>query len=280
MTKKRSFDDTEQPCDRLPQTPAAHPAHHIKTPSSPAQPSPDRDLCTSYPFDPARLRPHAKLLHRPLTSVPLLLADEHHRRPAPRTKERSGKRDVYIARSTNFPASRKRVYKLIEASDEPVHLHALGAAMSRCCDLALAIEQDFGKRVVLSVQTGTAPVVDEYQPLKEVSSGHQHTSFSFLGCLVWHVSSPGVHCISWHFLTLMTTCTGSALPCDRSYRMSPSRGIPRRYKSLFDVGTTSFKLTSASKFVHRRQRVYLSINPCDRDNRDCSAMMCLQLSGI
>lgn len=48
-------------------------------------------------------------------------------------------------------------------------MRAMGAAITRCCDVALATQNDFGNSVTMSVETGTISVVDDFEPLSEVS---------------------------------------------------------------------------------------------------------------
>lgn len=47
-------------------------------------------------------------------------------------------------------------------------LFALGAAIPRCCDLALAVSQHCAGRIVLAVTTDTVDVIDDFVPLEEV----------------------------------------------------------------------------------------------------------------
>lgn len=97
------------------------------------------------------------------------MTDEHHKRPAARPR-RQGKRDLYIMRESNFIVSCKRVRKLLDSDKGAVTLHGMGAAMTRCCDIALSVQRDYGNRVSLSVDTGTISVVDDFEPLVEVRS--------------------------------------------------------------------------------------------------------------
>lgn len=46
----------------------------------------------------------------------------------------------------------------------------MGAAIERSCDAALAVQDNFGGRIRISVETGTVTVVDDYEPLAEVRS--------------------------------------------------------------------------------------------------------------
>lgn len=48
-------------------------------------------------------------------------------------------------------------------------MRAMGAAITRCCDVALATQNDVGNSVTMSVETGTISVVDDFEPLSEVS---------------------------------------------------------------------------------------------------------------
>jgi hypothetical protein len=58
-----------------------------------------------------------------------------------------------------------RAAKILRAQ-RVLHMHALGAAVERCADVALAVQTRLGpKAVVLAPSTGTVVVVDDYEPL-------------------------------------------------------------------------------------------------------------------
>lgn len=83
-------------------------------------------------------------------------------------RKASGKRDIYVTRKARFASLKARVIGLLDKGPEPVVLHALGAAITRCCDLGLAIESLCAGGVLLAIETGTVVVYDDYESLVEV----------------------------------------------------------------------------------------------------------------
>ena len=80
----------------------------------------------------------------------------------------SGKREVYVTRTARYSALRARIMTLLDASPQPVVLHSMGAALIRCCDLALEIERCCKGGVKLAVETDTVCVIDDHLPLVPV----------------------------------------------------------------------------------------------------------------
>lgn len=80
----------------------------------------------------------------------------------------STKRDIFVTRSAKFKAMRSRALALLDKNSQPVKLHAMGAAITRCCDLALAVQAYADGQVDLDIQTATVEVYDEFEPLVEV----------------------------------------------------------------------------------------------------------------
>lgn len=80
----------------------------------------------------------------------------------------AGKHDIFVSRSTRFGALKARALALLDASKHPVLLHAMGAAITLCCNLALVIQEETGGHVALTVHTNTVEVYDDYEPLVEV----------------------------------------------------------------------------------------------------------------
>lgn len=80
-------------------------------------------------------------------------------------RSESTKDDVYVTRNARFGALRARCRQRLDKSKRVV-VHGLGAAVSRACDVALAVQNDSGGRVTLQVKTGSLAVFDDYMPLK------------------------------------------------------------------------------------------------------------------
>lgn len=83
-------------------------------------------------------------------------------------REPGGKQDIFVSRSTRFRALKARAISLLDSGSQPVFLHAMGAAITLCCNLALTIQAECGGHVMLAVQTTTVQVYDDYEPLVEV----------------------------------------------------------------------------------------------------------------
>jgi hypothetical protein len=81
-------------------------------------------------------------------------------------RSQSGASDVYVTRATRFGALVARVFAVLRKGT-PAHLHALGAALQRCADVALAVQDSAGgpEMVVLAATTATVVVVDDFEPL-------------------------------------------------------------------------------------------------------------------
>lgn len=61
-----------------------------------------------------------------------------------------------------------RCISLLDGGNEPVVLHAMGAAISLCCTVALAVQRKCAHKVTLAVRTTTVDVYDDYEPVVEV----------------------------------------------------------------------------------------------------------------
>lgn len=83
-------------------------------------------------------------------------------------RQPAGKRDIFVSRSTRFGALKARAISLLDSSSQPVCLHAMGAAITLCCNLALTIQAESAGQVTLAVHTTTVQVYDDYEPLVEV----------------------------------------------------------------------------------------------------------------
>lgn len=73
--------------------------------------------------------------------------------------------DIYVTRGARFKVLVSRAVKRLRVQ-RVVRLHALGAALERCADVALAVQAQLGKDVVeLGTTTETVVVYDDYEPL-------------------------------------------------------------------------------------------------------------------
>lgn len=94
-------------------------------------------------------------------------SSDQYRKRVP-MREPGGKQDIFVSRSTRFGALKARAISLLDSGSQPVFLHAMGAAITLCCNLALTIQAECGGHVMLGVQTTTVQVYDDYEPLEEV----------------------------------------------------------------------------------------------------------------
>jgi Alba len=76
-----------------------------------------------------------------------------------------GPSDMYVTRGARFCVLVSRALKCLRAH-RVVRLHALGAALQRCADVALVVQEKAGVgAVVLAPTTDTVFVIDDYEPL-------------------------------------------------------------------------------------------------------------------
>lgn len=82
-------------------------------------------------------------------------------------RPRGGRTDIYFTRASKPAGVSTRIRQLLDNDEvKNVTLHALGAAIKSCCDMALKFQSAFN--VTLDVRTGTVEVFDDYVPLKAV----------------------------------------------------------------------------------------------------------------
>lgn len=118
-------------------------------------------------------RPIPDATHPSSTSVsPAEVADDVLRCPqsysiskrVPLRRE-SSRSDVYVTRSTRMGALKQRCISRLDRSGS-VSIHAMGAAITKACDLALAVQSQSNGHVVLDTKTDSVQVFDDYTPLK------------------------------------------------------------------------------------------------------------------
>ncbi|CAD0201231.1 unnamed protein product [Chrysodeixis includens] len=76
-----------------------------------------------------------------------------------------GENVIFITKKTNFKAQLDKCCDLITRGEKEIILHGLGAAIQRCCNLALQLEILFSGTCQIEVNTGTVDVVDDLEPL-------------------------------------------------------------------------------------------------------------------
>lgn len=74
---------------------------------------------------------------------------------------------VFITKKTNFKAQLDKCCDLLTKGEKEIILHGLGAAIQRCCNLALQLEILFSGTCQIEVNTGTVDVVDDLEPLTD-----------------------------------------------------------------------------------------------------------------
>ncbi|CAH0398254.1 unnamed protein product [Chilo suppressalis] len=74
---------------------------------------------------------------------------------------------VFITKKTNFKAQLDRCCDLLTKGEKEIILHGLGAAIQRCCNLALQLESLFSGTCQIEVNTGTVDLVDDLEPLAD-----------------------------------------------------------------------------------------------------------------
>jgi len=73
--------------------------------------------------------------------------------------------DVYVTRQTRMRALIQRCVSRLDRSGS-VCVHAMGAAINKACDLALAVERECNGNVEIGMKTDSVQVFDDYTPLK------------------------------------------------------------------------------------------------------------------
>ncbi|XP_061716351.1 ribonuclease P protein subunit p20-like isoform X3 [Cydia pomonella] len=66
-----------------------------------------------------------------------------------------------------LPAQLDKCCDLLTKGEKEIILHGLGAAIQRCCNLALQLEILFSGTCQIEVNTGTVDVVDDLEPLTD-----------------------------------------------------------------------------------------------------------------
>lgn len=74
---------------------------------------------------------------------------------------------IFITKKTNFKAQLDKCCDLLTRGEKDIILHGLGAAIQRCCNLALQLEILFSGTCQIEVNTGTIDCVDDLEPLTD-----------------------------------------------------------------------------------------------------------------
>ncbi|XP_049873188.1 ribonuclease P protein subunit p20-like isoform X1 [Pectinophora gossypiella] len=74
---------------------------------------------------------------------------------------------IFITKKTTFKAQLDKCCDLLTKGEKEIILHGLGAAIQRCCNLALHLQVLFAGTCQIEVNTGTVDVVDDLEPLTD-----------------------------------------------------------------------------------------------------------------
>ncbi|XP_041979667.1 ribonuclease P protein subunit p20-like isoform X1 [Aricia agestis] len=74
---------------------------------------------------------------------------------------------IFITKKTNFKAQLDKCCDILSKGEKEIVLHGLGAAIQRCCNLALQLEILFSGACKIEVNTGTVDIVDDLEPLTD-----------------------------------------------------------------------------------------------------------------
>eukprot|EP00730_Choanoeca_flexa_P013598 TRINITY_DN5497_c0_g1_i1.p1 TRINITY_DN5497_c0_g1~~TRINITY_DN5497_c0_g1_i1.p1 ORF type:complete len:162 (+),score=25.56 TRINITY_DN5497_c0_g1_i1:94-579(+) len=69
--------------------------------------------------------------------------------------------DIYIGRNSPFEAQLARAQSLLSAGETTITLHGLGAAINRCINLALQLEQQGKGKITLDLKTDSVALLDD-----------------------------------------------------------------------------------------------------------------------
>ncbi|XP_015513317.1 ribonuclease P protein subunit p20 isoform X1 [Neodiprion pinetum] len=76
-------------------------------------------------------------------------------------------KDFYITNKTNFKAQLNKCEKLLDSGEQEIVIHALGAAVSRACNLALQLKENHHGTVDLDINTSTVDITDDFEPITD-----------------------------------------------------------------------------------------------------------------
>ncbi|OWR42973.1 ribonuclease P protein subunit p20 isoform X1 [Danaus plexippus] len=78
-----------------------------------------------------------------------------------------GNNVIFVTKKTNFKAQLDKCCDLLTKGEKEIILHGLGAAIQRCCNLALQLEILFSGTCQIEVNTGTVDLIDDLEPLTD-----------------------------------------------------------------------------------------------------------------
>ncbi|XP_039753677.1 ribonuclease P protein subunit p20-like isoform X3 [Pararge aegeria] len=70
-----------------------------------------------------------------------------------------GENVIFVTKKTNFKAQLEKCCDLLSKGEKEIILHGLGAAIQRCCNLALQLELLFSGTCQIEVNTGTVDLI-------------------------------------------------------------------------------------------------------------------------
>ncbi|CAG4971385.1 unnamed protein product [Colias eurytheme] len=82
-------------------------------------------------------------------------------------RPKDGDNVIFVTKKTNFKAQLDKCCDLLTKGENDIILHGLGAAIQRCCNLALQLETLFAGTCQIEVNTGTVDLVDDLEPLTD-----------------------------------------------------------------------------------------------------------------
>ncbi|CAH4028382.1 ribonuclease P protein subunit p20-like isoform X1 [Pieris brassicae] len=82
-------------------------------------------------------------------------------------RPKEGDNVIFITKKTNFKAQLDKCCDLLTKGEKDIILHGLGAAIQRCCNLALQVEALFAGTCQIEVNTGTVDLVDDLEPITD-----------------------------------------------------------------------------------------------------------------
>ncbi|ELU08628.1 hypothetical protein CAPTEDRAFT_99895 [Capitella teleta] len=97
------------------------------------------------------------------------------------------KNDVYVNSKTNFNGQMARCQKLLDAGFHEVYIHGLGVAINHAINIALQLKSRNMDGFVISANTSTVDVVDDFEPeTEEGEAKTQQRSVSAIHIKVFH----------------------------------------------------------------------------------------------
>ncbi|XP_072949409.1 ribonuclease P protein subunit p20-like isoform X1 [Epargyreus clarus] len=109
-------------------------------------------------------------------------------------RPKEGDNVIFITKKTNFKAQLDKCCDLLTKGEKEIILHGLGAAIQRCCNLALQLEILFSGTCQIEINTSTVELIDDLEPLTDdIDFGAQVRNSSSIHIRVFRTAMLGAN---------------------------------------------------------------------------------------